>query len=137
MRIYVAGPLNASTATEYLKNVHKMLEAGRELQRHGFAPYLPCLDMLLGMFCGNFNYEDYWGLNASWIPAAKALYVIGDSPGVEREIKLAEGLGIPVFRSVEELITWSISQEEGNEGRWKAVHTVSEPKHNNQVVEPL
>jgi hypothetical protein len=105
-RIYIAGPLNA-LAVDYLKNVHRFVAADRSLRRHGLAPYNPALDLLTGIMDGEFEYECYFAPNFAWLEAAEAVYLLGHSPGADRECVRAVELGIPVFESMNELLEWA------------------------------
>ena len=113
MRVYIGGPLSGSNHIDYLKNVHKMIEVGDELRRLGFSVYLPCLDLLLGIYAGDMEYKDYQSLNAEWVSVAEALLVIDHSPGTDAEIMIAASYKIPVFYTVADLEYYRLVAEGG------------------------
>ncbi len=96
MRIYVAGKYQG----EVKRNVSAACEAGLELIRAGYDPFIPHLAHYIG---GDIPEERWkkWGLN--WLSSCDGMVVLSNSPGVEREIKRAEELDIPIF-TLEELI---------------------------------
>jgi len=107
-RVYVAGKLN-SNAIEYLNNVHKMLESAEEVRLLGFAPYIPALDLLMGIKFGYNTYEDYFDSSQAWLLASDAVFLTPGwetSKGTGLEVALAEEHGIPVFENIEDLQTY-------------------------------
>jgi len=105
-RVYVAGPLNADDASGYIKNVHKMLRAARELFERGFSPFVPADDLLLGIFTGAMSHDDYVTMNLPWVRVADAVLMLGRSPGVDVELREARSWGVPVFDNIEALATF-------------------------------
>lgn len=104
-RVYVAGKLNAM-AVDYLHNVHKMMDAAEAVRLAGYAPFIPAIDLLMGIKFGYESYEDYFQISQSWLAAADAVILVPGwetSEGTAREIELAESLGIPVFEDLDEL----------------------------------
>jgi len=77
--IYVAGPLNASSAVQYIKNVAKMIRVAVALRKKGYYPYVPCLDFLIGLVAGNWEYEDFAGLNFPYVDVCGSLFFIAHS----------------------------------------------------------
>jgi hypothetical protein len=105
-RVYVAGPLSAPDCTDYLVNVHQFVQADVMLRRHSFAPFNPSLDLLTGIVAGDMDYEAYFLPNLAWLDAAEAVYLLGHSPGADRECARAAQLGIPVFDNLAALMEW-------------------------------
>jgi len=105
IKIYVAGPLSDG-AVGYIKNMHRMLREALKIHKIGASPYIPCLDVLMGMFTGDWDYNDYFSMSEAWLRVADAVYAYDGSPGVFKEIMLAEKLGIPVFRFFKDLTVW-------------------------------
>jgi hypothetical protein len=103
LRIYVAGALNANSAVQYIKNVRSMIDVAVALKRKGHYPYVPCLDILLGLVAGNWDYGDYAGLNIAFVPVCEALFLINHSPGATVEYKRARELGLIIYRKLEEV----------------------------------
>lgn len=107
-RVYVAGKLS-DMPVGYIKNMHTMLRHADIIRRARFAPFTPCLDILLGLVAGNMELQDYYNIGLSWLSVADAVFVIpnsGDSKGTRQEIERAEELGIPVFYTIHELEAW-------------------------------
>jgi len=110
--IYIAGPLTphgeGNHAIEYLKNVHDMVEMACHLMALGFDPFVPALDMTLFIMYPAITEERIKDYSMEWLRRCDAVFDITEnvehrSGGVLAEIREAERLGIPVFRTVEEL----------------------------------
>jgi hypothetical protein len=108
-RVYVAGPLNAN-AVEFMQNIHQMLWMGNTVRKAGFSPFIPCLDILLGILDGTMDYSDYFKMSQPWLEISDAVLVSDgaqrhytESIGTMAEIKTAKRLHIPVFFSLEKL----------------------------------
>ncbi len=104
-RVYVAGKLNGP-ACEYIQNMHKMIKYGVAIKNMGFSIFVPCLDILLGIFAGSFTYEDFFKNNVTWLEVADILFVLPGwetSPGTKKEIEVARGFGIPVVFTLVDL----------------------------------
>ena len=97
MRIYCAGKLNGSDATEYLRNVHKMISVALELKRKGHSPYVPALDLLIGIVAGDWDYKDYANLNMDFVDVCEALFYISPSFGADKELARAKELGKIIY----------------------------------------
>ena len=112
MRIYVAGPLSSNentkrspskVVTDYIQNLHTMLWIATAIRRRGHHPYVPGLDLLLGVVSGGLEEEDYRELGMSFLEVCDAVYVVGQSWGVEQELKRAKELGLPVYFHLEDI----------------------------------
>jgi len=104
-KIYIAGRLNG-TAVEYLKNIHSMLLFAEAVRQCGYAVFVPCLDFLMGIIMGNYEYNDYFSNSQPFLEICDAIFVCPNwktSEGTKKEIERAEQLGIPVYYSLEEL----------------------------------
>jgi len=107
-KIYVAGKLN-DMACDYIKNMHKMIHAAKQIRDFGGAVYVPCVDFLEGLVSGQFEYEDYFNNSQPFLEICDAVYVCKGyetSKGTLREIKLAVEKKIPVFFNLVELYHW-------------------------------
>ena len=102
MRIYVAGPLN-SDAVNYIKNVHRMMKVAIALKKKGHAPYVPCLDVLLGFLAGDWEYADYAEVNLEYVDVCEALFLMAHSPGATREFDRARGQDKIIYTKLEEV----------------------------------
>jgi len=107
--IYVAGPLNAE-AVGYLRNVHQMLRFGNMVRWKGHSPYIPSMDLLLGILDGQMNYGDFFDMSQPWLEALAeirsrptALWYTAPSPGADQELETACRLRIPVVRDYSEI----------------------------------
>lgn len=97
-RVYVAGALN-SDAVGYIKNMNNMIVCSNKLRRMGFGVFVPCLDFLMGLLDGNFDYKDYFDNSQAWLQVSDIMFVCPNwenSKGTRKEIELAEILKIPV-----------------------------------------
>ena len=113
MRIYVAGQLSnkrgtdkrttTKVVTDYIQNVHKLCQAASRLRRRGHYPYLPGLDLLLGLVVGDWEEDEYRELGMEFLEVCDAVLVISWSSGVDAEVRMARDLNIPVYVSEEEV----------------------------------
>ena len=104
-RVYVAGKLN-DDAVGYLYNVHKMMTAAEKVRLAGFAPFIPAIDMLMGLKFGYTEYTDYFDGSQAWLLASDAVFLTPGwetSAGTKREIELAKKHDIPVFESLKRM----------------------------------
>lgn len=124
-RVYIAGPISKG---DLAHNINQATAAFVTLAKAGLAPMCPHwsvyskktetlgfgLDGKPSVFCqatvqGNdeMTYEDWMGVDLPWVAASDAvLRLPGESGGADREVALAKELGIPVFYSVHDLLTW-------------------------------
>jgi len=103
--VYIAGVLNAM-AVDYIKNMHRMMLNAETIRQRGYAVYIPCADVLIGMMFGNWGYKDYFENNIAWLEKSDAVYVCPNSDkseGVKKEIERAGELDIPVVYRVDDL----------------------------------
>jgi hypothetical protein len=107
--IYLAGPLGArgkksQAHMEYLWNVRQMLYMGGVVIDYiNAAAVIPGLDILLPLM-GIITSEKKLKANSlELLSRCDAMLVIDTSPGVKKEIKFAQKLGIPVFYDLESL----------------------------------
>ena len=112
MKVYIAGALTTNDYTErshpqvvvdYIQNVHKMCEAASKIRKMGRAPYVPALDLLLGLVNGDWKEEDYRETNMEFLDVCDAMLVISYSRGVKKEIEYAREHCIPIYYNLEEL----------------------------------
>jgi hypothetical protein len=105
-RVYVAGKLNAD-APGYIRNCHTMIVKSERLRRYGFSVFVPCLDFLMGLVAGDYEYKDYFENNLPWIECADYMYVCPNyetSEGTKKEITYAKTCGVKVVYSMDELL---------------------------------
>lgn len=119
LRVYIA---TAISKGDMLANVERADEAFFRLLRAGFAPFNPVWSVFGGSayrhgpsldrvvaeadtLPGNTTHEDWMGADLPWVAVSDAvLRLPGESVGADREVELAEKLGIPVYHDAEELI---------------------------------
>lgn len=99
-KVYIASPY---TKGDVAVNVRVQLETADELMTRGYSPYVPLLTHFQHLHKPR-PYEDWCRQDDDWIPCCDYLLRLpGESIGADREVKLAERLGIPVVYSIEEL----------------------------------
>jgi nucleoside 2-deoxyribosyltransferase len=102
--VYIAGPYTGNEEA----NVARALEAGTALLRHGLYPYVPHLSHYWEAKHPH-HYEVWMELDFGWVRRCDAvLRLPGPSSGADREVALAERLGLPVFASVEDVARWAV-----------------------------
>ncbi len=98
-RVYVAGPY---TKGDVAVNVREAVRVSDELLRLGYAPYCPHLTHFWHMLFPS-EYQTWLDLDNEWVTCCDTLLRIpGESSGADKEVALAESLGLPVFFSVKE-----------------------------------
>ena len=112
MKIFIAGALSSKedetrnptqVVVDYIANVHKMCKAAGVIRKKGHTPFIPALDFLAGVICGDWTETEYRGMSDEFLPACDAMIVISMSWGVEREIVIARRLGIPIYCRLEDI----------------------------------
>jgi len=123
-RVYVAGILtpvgyfSANPAIDYVIACREMTRWGVKALQAGFDPFIPALDGTFwwaldeGQYITEAMIKRY---SKSWLEVCDAVMLTPGwqkSKGTLAEIKRAEELGIPVFKSLDELVKYT--KEEGN-----------------------
>jgi len=107
MRIYQSHPYGRRrnlTDGECQKNVDHSLEITRELIKRGHNPFNPLLWHYIHLgWHDSPDEEKYFHLVSGWIEACDVFFYGGQADGVERELKIATDLGLPVYYSLEEI----------------------------------
>lgn len=100
MRIYIAAPY---TKGDVAKNVRRAIEAAEAVVRKGHTPYIPHLSHFWHLVAP--HPVDFWyAYDLEWLAVCDAvLRLDGESVGADREIEVAEYLGLPVYRALEEI----------------------------------
>lgn len=100
-RIYVAGPYSKG---DPCVNTHIAIQAGQSLLDYGFVPFVPHVSHFWHTMIPN-PYEVWMEWDAEWIKVCDGLVRLpGESAGADREVVLANSLGIPVFLSIQEVL---------------------------------
>ena len=96
-KIYVAGPY---THGDVAVNVRNAIAAANDLADLGFASYVPHFTHFWHMLHPR-PYEFWLELDNQFLPHCDGLLRLpGQSRGADKEVALAESLGLPVFHSV-------------------------------------
>jgi len=103
MRVYVAGPISKGPLE---RNIRRALDVAAVLMANDFHPYVPHLCCFFDITHPH-DYERWMELGFTFLSACHAvLRIEGESAGTDRECQYAEGLGIPVFYNIHDLISY-------------------------------
>ena len=112
--VYIAGALtprglhDENPALDYMCNLHLMIKTQEMLARKGYSPFPTGLDFNYPLVCGaGLKEEDLKRIGMDWLKRADCVVLLegwGRSPGTLEEIRVAEKMGIPVFKSVKEFL---------------------------------
>lgn len=123
-RVYIAGLLtprgikSANPAIEYNFNCRDMVRWGLKVLFAGFDPFVPALDREFFLQLRedeSITEPMIKRYSKSWLEVCDAVVLTPGwqkSPGTLVEIKRAEELGIPVFKSLDELIEYTKEKRE-------------------------
>lgn len=121
LRIYIAGPISKG---DMLHNVRQADEAFFKLLKAGFAPWCPHWSVFAGSICRPYQFDgheiayaspcppgtthaDWMGVDLPWVECADAVLGLpGESVEADAEVRHANTHGIPVFSTVEQVISW-------------------------------
>ena len=112
MRIYIAGALSSKEidkrnpsriVTDYISNIHNMCQKASIVKRKGHYPFVPALDFLLGVVCGDWEEEEYRSTGMSFLEVCDAILITSMSWGVKEEIKRAKELGKHIYYDLEDI----------------------------------
>ena len=101
--IYVAGKLEANNSSEFVRNISDMLKASIKLVEKGYAPFVPCSTILMGIVAGNWNYENYFSIVSPFIKVCDSFLFLSESPGANREWVEAVELKKAIYYLVDEV----------------------------------
>lgn len=106
MIIGVAGPYSAPTAEQRQKNLDTMNEAAARLLELG---HIPLIGMnasipVLEKASVSDPYHSTMEISLAVIGACEGLLLLAESPGANKERDLILSKGLPVFRSIDEVI---------------------------------
>jgi len=105
-RVYIAGALSSkendtrdpsTVVIDYLANVSKMCKVASMVRKAGGFPFVPALDLLLGVVNGDWTEDMYRNAGMAFLEVCNIVLVISWSWGVEQEVKRANEIGIPVL----------------------------------------
>lgn len=100
--VYVAGPCESEDPSIYRANCERAARYGLWLARLGYAPIIP--HSMLAPLASELSRAEIMSICLELVGRVDALLAIGDSDGTRQEIERATSLGVPVYRSIDELI---------------------------------
>jgi len=114
IRVYPAGPINGGDVLKTLANIENGIRATADLLDQGYAPFPVFSDFLVVMRLPNLRIEQVYAYSLAWLECSEAVLMLEgweNSHGAQHEHVKAEGLGIPVFYSMDDLNGWRDAQE--------------------------
>ncbi len=96
---YVAGALNDASFA-YIQNVRNMILWADKIRALGYAVFIPGIDLLCGIACSGWKYDDYFNNSQPFLAKADIVFVCPgweNSKGTKRELDTAASLGVPVY----------------------------------------
>jgi len=101
IKVYIASPY---TLGDVAVNVKTQIDCCSTLIDLGYAPFTPLLSHFVHMAHPK-KYDDWMKQDLIWISSCDCLLRLpGESSGADKEIEFADGLGLPIYYSIEELI---------------------------------
>lgn len=123
--VFVTGPYSAGTEAEERAKIQRAIEVGRTVFEKGYYPIVPHLlvrEYYVHGDTGLFGYEPLMRFTLSIVAKCDILLLYQHSPGADREWKLAEQLGKPVYFSLDDLP--DLTKDERNAGNNRAEPTI-------------
>ncbi len=96
---YIAGALNDASCA-YIQNVRNMILWADKIRALGYAVFIPGIDLLCGIACSGWKYDDYFNNSQPFLAKADIVFVCPgweNSKGTKRELETAASLGVPVY----------------------------------------
>lgn len=101
LRVYIAGPY---TQGEQAELVREAVLVGLTVYQHGHLPFIPHLYHFAHYLCP-LPYDAWMTLDLSWLAACDAVVRLpGLSPGADREVERAQGLGLEVYDGLDDFL---------------------------------
>ena len=106
MLIAVAGPYSAETAAQRQHNLDELNKAAADVLMRGHIPVigvnaaLPVVEWLDNQ---QNQYENIMTISLALVDKCEAILIIGESPGVKRELDLVRSKGLPVYLNSSEI----------------------------------
>ena len=120
--IFVSGPYTGRTNGERARHIQEADMAARSIALLGLDLGLTVrvLTPHNNTRCWDnnprFTHDYFYRVCCDWIlDAVDAIYFLGPSPGANLERALAEAIGIPVLRTMEEVQAWLLEWKESRE----------------------
>lgn len=110
-RIYIAGPYSANNVMDVLNNIRRGIELSYEVLKAGYAPFCPWLDFHYVLMDRNnkLTIDDFYQYSIAWLLVSDAMLLIEGwetSEGTLKEIDIAEFRDIPIFETLDELMSY-------------------------------
>ena len=103
IKVYIASPY---TKGDVAINVKVQLDCANELMNFGFALFIPLMSHFQHMAHPR-PYEDWVKVDNEWVLVCDCvLRLEGESSGADEEVELANKNYIPVFYSIQQLLTY-------------------------------
>jgi len=109
--IYVSGPMFSQG--HLIENIRMAALTAKVAYNRGWAPVTPHFDIMGQLVTGELSADMYLDIDLSILATCKALVAVrrdwdaytrdGTKTGTQREVELAESLGIPVYLTSREL----------------------------------
>ena len=108
-RVYVAGKYSDTNVVDVLRNIGRGEAICAEIFALGFAPFCPWHDKgyVISNPNGEFTHQNFKNFSMAWLEVSDCVLLVEGwetSGGTVVEIKRANELDIPVYKSVQELV---------------------------------
>jgi len=105
MLIAIAGPYSADSADKRQRNLDALNQAAVEVLRLGHTPVIGVNAALpiSQQFEPEDQYETIMSISLALVDKCDGILVLGESPGVIRELRLIESKNLPVYRHLNEI----------------------------------
>ncbi len=106
MLIAVAGPYSADSHEQRKRNLDLLNEAGAAVLKLGHIPVIGVNAALPIVECLDRDadhYEAMMTISLALVGKCDAILMIGNSPGVKRELDVITSKGLPVYRDLNEI----------------------------------
>ena len=106
MLIAVAGPYSAATHEQRQRNLDLLNEAAAAIFKLGHIPLIgvnAALPIVEYLDAESERYEAMMTISLALVDKCDAILMIGNSPGVKRELDLVKAKGLPVYENVDDI----------------------------------
>jgi hypothetical protein len=103
-RVYIAGPYSGDNVISILDNIRRGMRAATECFLQGHAPFCPWLDFHYQLMLRENEtllVEDYYKYSIAWLAVSDGVWILPNSEkskGVQKEVKIAKILNIPIVQ---------------------------------------
>jgi hypothetical protein len=116
--IFVAGPYSDASEERRRLNVRRIHQTVKDLILKGHA-ILECHSLEHALYADpDLSHAHFLAQTLTWLSRCDAMFFVASSPGADLELARAESLGMPIFRSLEDVPTSGTMTNQ--------VHTISE-----------